>query len=173
MSGLPQVPDHLCLFTKDAVNASNTVLSYTWNVPQYYKAGDRVTSAYVSLVGVGGNVRASNTNNNEDDCVLVVLKNAGCSNVISTANAGIPIGLVKQSHNNDYEPFSQSNMVQALVPSMPTTITLELQQINDNKPMNTPVAATPWTGCFILRFDYLNSNTQDAGFTGTMSDNLL
>ena len=173
MDNLSDIPDHLCLFTKDAVNASNTVLSYTWDVPQYYKAGNRVTSAYVSLVGFGGNVRASNTNNNEDSCVLVVLKNAGCTNVISTANAGIPLGLVKQANNNDYEPFSQNSTVSALVPSMPTTITLEVQQINDNKPMNTPVNATPWTGVFILRFDYLNAKEQNEGFTGTMSDNLL
>ena len=173
MDNLSDIPDHLCLFTKDAVNASNTVLSYTWDVPQYYKAGNRVTSAYVSLVGMGGNVRASNTNNNEDSSVLVVLRNAGCTNVLSTSNAGIPLGLVKQANNNDYEVFSQTNMVQALVPSMPTTITLELQQINDNAPMNTPVAATAWNGVFILRFDYLNAKEQNAGFVGTMNDNLL
>ena len=173
MDDLPQVPDHLCLFTKDAVNASNTVLSYTWNVPQIYKAGNRVTSAYVSLVGFGGNVRASDTNNNQDSSILVVMKNAGCSNVISTSNMGTPLALSKQSNNNDYEPFSQNNMVQALVPSLPNQITLELQQINDNKPMNTPAAATPWNGCFILRFDYVNTKEQNQGFTGTFNSNLL
>ena len=164
MTDLDNLPEMLVLYTKDALAPDAANLEYTWNVPML--SDTRVLSAYVSLVGVGGE-KLGGANNTAADCYTVTMDTVA-ENVISTNNRGVPLGFVVENAAANYNLQNNSSIPQPLVPNRGSVITIRVEK-PDGTLEARPVGGSAFNGIFMLRFDYVPQKEQSRGFRDTQN----
>ena len=164
MTDLDNLPEMLVLYTKDALAPDAANLQYTWNVPMLSET--RVLSAYVSLVGVGGE-KLGGANNTAADCYTVTMDTVA-ENVISTNNRGVPLGFVVENAAANYNLQNNSSIPQPLVPNRGSVITIRVEK-PDGTLEARPVGGSAFNGIFMLRFDYVPQKEQSRGFRDTQN----
>lgn len=160
MDSISYKPEYLVLYSKNSLNANNSKLSYTWNMPQLGK--DRMQSCYVSLVSFAGE-QIESTDANFD--FFTIALEANTFNVTSSMNNGTPLGFIQREAAGVPHKLTGTSIF-AQVPTKASTITLSI--IQATTPIDKPDDNNPWEGVFTLKFEFVPDKEAAQNYEATM-----